>query len=365
MDSTTIGFILSVNSIVIVISLPLLGLITDHIKSVKKVFVICSIISAIMVELLLFVNNTTRLTMMIPIIALFQCSLIPLLDNWIIQEVKNNANKSYGKLRLWGSIGFASTVLLMGMVANLTTFNIPFATYGLLVLLMILVCINLKDAKYDNLPDNSILNQYKPIRSKELINLFKSYPFVSYLIFTCIFSVAATPMFNFLPSLMKNAGGNSDTYGVAMSVCALSEVPIFFLSSFLLKRFKPLTLIIFSFLFYIIRMILYSSVLSPNLIILIGTMQGLSYGLFLIGHLHYIDNLAPHHLKTSAQVLGYTMYAGLSGIIGNYIGGILIAKDGITKAYILGAYLMIITFLLFILSIFLGRILKISFQSID
>ncbi|WP_420806804.1 MFS transporter [Abyssisolibacter fermentans] len=47
------------------------------------------------------------------IISFFKTVLPPLLDNWTIEEIKNEKKFTYRPIRLWGFIGFTLTVFIM------------------------------------------------------------------------------------------------------------------------------------------------------------------------------------------------------------------------------------------------------------
>jgi len=64
----------------------------------------------------------------------FQCGLFPLLDTMIYKDIYD-----FGKIRLWGSIGFASMVLFSGKLAEIIGISNMFFIYSALMIISLYV----------------------------------------------------------------------------------------------------------------------------------------------------------------------------------------------------------------------------------
>ena len=88
------------------------------------------------------------------------------------------------------------------------------------------------------------------------------------------------------------------------------------------------------------------------------TFQGIGGGLFIGVGTNYVYSLAPDHLKATAQTLNGAMNS-VAGIVGNLLGGVLIAMVGVKAFYFIAGCMIFGAVVLFLLSFPLGqRILK-------
>ena len=350
-----IGLILTLSALSGVLSQPVWGLISDHIKSIKKVFVMCLLATATLVIILSFVNSMIVIAVMLVVITFFYAPLIPLLDSWTVRSALEDGKRSYGSIRLWGSIGFAVLVTIMGKVVSGSSASLAFVGYGVITCFTALISLTVKDVKVDSsVKVKGDVEEESDNKRAKLSKLLRNYNYVVFLVFTFFLYISMLSIFSFLPKLMDSVGGNAGLYGVAMAVSALSEVPILYISSRLIKKYRATSLILLCTVFYIIRLFIYSVAASPILIILTQTLQGLSYGLFLASYVYYIHSLAPEGLKTTAQTIGNAVYMGMGGIVGNFVCGKLIDGFGIHAVYRFAAIEDIVIFFLFLLSIVLS-----------
>src|SRR5699024_1856280 len=79
------------------------------------------------------------------------------------------------------------------------------------------------------------------------------------------------------------------------------------------------------------------------------TFYGLGNGLFIGSSLNYVYELAPAHLKASAQAF-FVAVSSVAGILGNLFGGALFDALGAYSFYILVGGLFLLSALIFFLS---------------
>ena len=350
-----IGFILTLSALSGVLSQPVWGLISDRIKSVKKVFILCLLVTALFIVILSFMNHAVIIAVLLVVITFFFAPLIPLLDSWTVRIALEDGKRSYGSIRLWGSIGFAVLVIIMGRLVSGSSASLAFIGYGVITCFTVLVSLAVKDVSVDRTAKESGgAEKEGEIKGARISKLLKNYNYVVFLVFSFFLYISVLSIVSFLPKLMDYVGGNAGLYGIAMAVSASSEIPILYFSSRLIRKYKATTLILLGTVFYIIRLLIYSVAASPIAIILAQLLQGLSYGLFLTSFVHYIHSLAPAGLKTTAQTMGNAVYTGLGGIVGNYVCGRIIDGFGIHAVYRFTAIEDIVISLLFLLTIVLG-----------
>jgi len=353
-DLITIGTILAANSLISILAQPGWGMVSDRVRSVKRIFMTCLATSAFLLLFLPFFHSTLVFALILALTTLFVSPLMPLMDNWVVQGIKNRPRGGYGTYRLWGSIGYAIMVIIMGKVLSILPVSATFFVFGAIAILTMFLCAGIPN------PGGPSVGVAAPsgndASSKSTFSfLLRSYPYVTFVVLSCLFNISTVSLSSYLPKLIQVIGGNNTFYGVAVALGAMSEVPVFFFSIRLIRRFKPLAVIITAFVFYIIRLGIYSLFASPAAVLVAQCLQGLSYGLFLTGSLYYMDLLAPKGTKATAVTLGSALYGGVSGIVGNYVGGRIIENHGIMLVYRIGVVTCTVVLVLFLLSLLYGR----------
>ena len=72
---------------------------------------------------------------------------------------------------------------------------------------------------------------------------------------------------------------------------------------------------------------------TPSAVVLACLMDGPAYGLFTFGTLYYIEEISRKEISTTYQTVGHSVYYGLSGLIGNLLGGAVIRFHGYKTMY--------------------------------
>ena len=232
-SNTTIGTMLSINSFIIVFAQPIWGMISDHFGSVKKVFLLCIIMCAIIMQFIPIIYSAIGMAILLIILTIFESPTSPLMDSWIIQEIRDEPNLSFGTIRLWGSLGFSISAFLFGLLIDKAPMQYNFIIFAFMIGLTILLSRKIEDRGSGNSSTPSV-----NFREMQVGQLFKNYSYITFLIFSIVIYIPHKASSSFLPSLLASVGAKPGSQGIAAALMAFSEVP-FFLGRRLLKRYKP------------------------------------------------------------------------------------------------------------------------------
>lgn len=341
-DNTVIGTILSINSFIVVLAQPFWGLVSDWVRSIRKVFLLCFTIAIILFQSVPFIYSALFTGIILVLFTIFESPLSPLLDSWIIENIRSESSIPYGAIRLWGSIGYAVLCLVFSKVLNHTSINILFPSFAAMGICTIAMSKRINE-------DNPVSTT---IAAKDLKigRLLKNYRYMVFLLFSVVIYIPHKAAASFLPNLIESVGGTKGDVALASALAAFSEVPMFLLNTKLLKKFKPTQLILASSVFFILRQVGCLIASTPTQVMLVQILNGSAFALFLNGTVYYIDSLAPGELKATAQTIATSLYVGASGIIGNYGGGWVIDHLGLSALYRAGVYITLGITILFIAS---------------
>ena len=93
-NNTTIGTILSINSFIVIFAQPFWGMVSDRLRSVKKVFLFCMIVAALIIQFFPVISSVIGMALLLATLTMFESPLSPLMDSWVIQEIRNEQDLS-------------------------------------------------------------------------------------------------------------------------------------------------------------------------------------------------------------------------------------------------------------------------------
>ena len=135
-----------------------------------------------------------------------------------------------------------------------------------------------------------------------------------------IYSIGMSLQINTRSPYLKRGHGISDTFfGWLMFTWATSEVPLFFLSSYIVKKIGWKSLVLLSYIFLIIKSIVYIIVVDPSFLWLILVIQVFNpFGISYPAYSYAITN----ELAQTQKALGMTLNQTLKSL-GSFTGGIV------------------------------------------
>lgn len=347
---TQIGLIVTINQIVAIVFQPIWGMLCDRLRSVRKVYVFCVFMWAILVPVLIFLRDYSFILFWIPLAYLFYSPLMSLNDSWTVQAVKNMPGKDYGSLRMWGSVGFMITIFVMGRVADIFSTEAVFLCFTVFALCQATVALCIPNEGVP--PQLEKRAGFKDIQFKAL---FKNYYYVIFVICAFLLYIPIGIKNNYLIQRVEEAGGTKTIYGICLAIAAMSEIPMFKLSTPIINRFGKSQVLRFSMIAYAVQFTLLSFPMPPAGIMVAQALQGLSYGLFTASSVSYIDSLSPANMKTSALALANAIYLSFSAMIGSIVAGALMDSIGIMPVYFFGSILAAFAVALYLILYAIGK----------
>lgn len=333
-----IGALMSLRTFTGLIGPPIIGYLCDKIENRKWIFILAMFLMSIFITPFVF-HGELMLALAIGVVGFLWEPQQSVLDSWIL-ETSSYTAENYGFIRAWGSLGFASVVVVFGQIIEKFGWRIHFFSYGIISAVAIIIAFKIKDNSYHKLDEteknieikSSKVENKKPnitAGDKNIMRLFKNSNYVFILFITILIFIPSQMVFIYLAPIIKAVGGNSADLGYVYFFNALSEAPIFFAAKYFLEKYKINSLLLFSAFFYLLRFIIAAAADSPVYFLFFGMLQSLSFGVFLVAVRYYIKLTAPAALKTTAQSIALMSAFGIAGIIGSLLGGYLIDNFGI------------------------------------
>jgi len=314
--------------------LPIWGMLADKYGNNRVLLLLtlsCSLLVFLMGETLQF----HWMVVLILLISLFHQPSGAVVDGMAALFVKENPRFSFGQLRLWSSVGYASFSLLLGYLARQGT-SVIFRFSALLFVLVSL--FNLLTFPRNRTNGSSLVN----FRSFGLF--FRNVGMLGLLIILLLFGMAIAPLFQFINLYYSDIGASNTFIGWVFFVQALPEIPASFIASRMVKLLGAEKVILFSMLVSALRLLFYGLITQPQVAIYFSILHCVTIAFFLVGVVEYVQARTPGHLRSTAQALIWAFHFGAGLMLGNLSLGYFRGTIGMNGAMLVHAALAGIIF---------------------
>ena len=317
MSKAQIGLLIASTTLAGVIASPLWSMLADAFKLHRYLLPVGTFGTLLPVALLLGASEFGALWLLVIAFAFFNGSIIPLADNAVL-EMLDGDRAVYGKLRLWGAVGFGLSAWGAGVLTEQA---------GVPVLIVLFISfMGLCGLVSTRLPVPRVTTSES--FSRNLKRLMLNPVWLGFLGAILLVGVCSSLLHNYYVLYLDELGAGEGLYGLSVAVAGVSELPVFFFSGWLLRRLSPRGLLGVAFVVFALRALLISVIPSADWAILPQMLHGLSFSALWVAAVVYVREITPSGLGATAQsVLGVTMF-GLSGAIGGLVGANLYELAG-------------------------------------
>jgi PPP family 3-phenylpropionic acid transporter len=353
-SAAQVGVVNAFNSVITIVATPFWGMMADKYRSIRNIILatLCVGIplwTLIPLSLKVSLGPLSMLFIVVPLSCFFRNPHPSLVDAYIVQRCDRDG-LTYGYVRLWGSISYTIASLAFSVILPRTGVELSYYVYGVLSLPFIVLMWNFRD------PDMAAAGGQRKaltLRQMKFGRLFKSYYFITFLIFALFVYLPNTTSNAFMPYLMESVGGESARYGLITGLKALLEVPSLLLMRTLRRRFPLPAMLAGAAALYSVEALLYANASSMTHIVVIQIFQGLGGGLLIGSSANYLYSLSPPELTSTAQTMNGAISA-TAAILGNLVGGALIVLVGIRRFYVIVSGTLLCALVFFVATLFLG-----------
>lgn len=310
-----IGIILSVTPFMMFLVQPFYGMLADR-WGYKKVLIFSSFLAGLSYLGFLVQGGFAYLLLITVLMAVFYNTLQPVLDSLALKLAQNNPKFSYGTLRIAGAAGWAATGIVTGYFIDTINTSVIFVFAAASMLLTTLFSLALKT-------DNEKVVDAGSQSFEHIREVFGDRTLIFLLLCVFLVSAGATTIWNFYSIYMKENGASASLVGYGISFQGLCELPLFYFSARIISRFGLKTTLLITVFATALRMLLYSVVKDPVAALFIEVLHGISWSLFWVVCVEYVNMLVREEWRATGQSLLYAAYFGAGAIVGNFWTGYL------------------------------------------
>jgi PPP family 3-phenylpropionic acid transporter len=260
----------------------------------------------------------------------------PLVEALTLDHLRERTEE-YGRIRLWGSVGFIVTVMGVGRLLDV----LPLAAL-LWVCLALLLGIAACAGSLHETPHAA------PAKPATSLRFALRRPEVAALLAACFFmSAAHGPLYVFFSIHLVDHGYGKTLVGALWSLGVIAEILVFAFLPRLMRRFSLRGILLASFALAVLRFLLIGwQVDSLPLLLAAQLMHGASFGAYHAAAVTALNRWFPSQQQGRVQAVYGAVSFGAGGMLGNFASGMAWSAWGAGWTYTLGAGFALVGWLL-------------------
>jgi MFS transporter, PPP family, 3-phenylpropionic acid transporter len=325
LTTTQISWVMSLIPLSNLFMPPLWGTIADALHARVVLLRLASFASGLTALLLLPDWGFGGAALGLGIFTLFR-SPLPSLADAATSAAMGTRQVGFGRVRVWGSFGFALCVLIIGWLDGSHRPAVLFGVTCVIYVLSAVVTFGLRTPPLQR--EHGIVREaLRHVTRPAMLLLLAGN--VSY-----YFGHAIYDGFFSLRLRQLRFGDGFISHAWAIGVAA--EIGVMFLAPRLLQRWRASTLLVLSAACAIGRWVGLSHAEAPWAVLALQTLHGVTFGLWYLSLVRHVQAIAPERLRASLQSIALSMF-GLGSILGYLIAGRVFERFGSGRAFLLAA----------------------------
>ena len=286
----------------------------------------------------LFIDLFTGFFILTIFFAIFRNPILPLVDSTTLENIMHEGG-DYGKIRLWGSLGFIIGTVIVGVLLD---FKEVFSFNSILYVMCIFLFMSFLSSL--NIPAK--VSGKTGISLREIINILKDKEIILFLFVNFLHTLTMAAYHIFFGLFILDLNYKPSAIGIFTIASVLSEVILFHYSGKILGYFSPFRLLTFTYIFTSLRWFVLAYFHDFYSILFSQMIHAVSWGLFFIVSIRYTEYRFKDRLRTSGITLFSAVIFGLGNSIGFYISGLVRSAYGNKIMFIYCGFLSLLTFLI-------------------
>ena len=273
----------------------------------------------------------------------FWNAALPQFEATTLFHLRENSHR-YSRIRLWGSMGFISAVLVIGKMLDLLDIAIlPLIICALLAMIWLITIITPEIKTNHN--EAAVVRMFDIIRKPEVIAFFVVY---------MLLQIAHGPYYVFFSIYLSHHDYSSLTTGLLWALGVSAEVVLFIFMGQLLKRFSLRNILLVSVFLSIVRWLLIAwQVQQLPLLLLAQLLHAATFGSSHVVAIHLVHRYFNSRHQGKGQALYSSLSFGLGGMLGSLYSGYFWIPLGPQMVYSIAAFCSFIA--LIITAVWVGK----------
>lgn len=310
-SAAQIGVLMSMMQVMRIFGPNLWGWVADHTRRRVMVLRLTSAASALVFCGMFWGETFVFFFGLMLTLNLFTSAQGPLSEALMLSSMRGDLTH-YGRLRLWGSVGFIVTVITAGQLLDWQGIRLmPWIAFVLLVMVSVVALNMREEAVMPRSQDTPSVRQL--LKQKEVIAFFVS---------TFLMIAAHASLYVYYSLYLSQIGYSKTVIGLMWSLGVVAEILFFYFQAPLFRRFGVATLMLTSLLIGVVRFLMIGFGAESLVMLLIA--QILHAATFGVHHSASVATLQ-RWFAGPLQARGQALFISVSYGLGGSLGGLLLS----------------------------------------
>ncbi|WP_373109462.1 MFS transporter [Streptococcus anginosus] len=320
---------------------PLMGILNDKI-GIKKVTIYSFLLINIAAIFFMQANNLLLLTVWYSAVLMLVNGVNPVMD-----VLAARSPYTYGKIRIWGTFGYAMGSQLAGLIYKFISPQAIFIVFIGMMCVSILGVFGI-DPKHNQ--GSKKATQMK--NDSSIGKIFKNKTYLFYLLIVALYSGVGNTGHTYIPSMLEHSGLSVNMATTVVAISVICESPLIFFSYLFMDKLPIKKLLYIPLLILLLQYVIYGLDLGLTSKILLTLMSKHATGMLLIMvTLKIVANVVDEKYLVTAIALVQTA-RNLGTILIQNIAGDIIDKSGYEMmSFFLAGVMIVVLVLAFFLKV--------------
>lgn len=331
-SAAEIGELLAILMATKIVAPNLWGWIADHTGRRMLIVRLASILSLVAFTGVFLASSYWWLAVVILVFSFFWNASLPQFEATTLSYLGEHTHQ-YSRIRLWGSVGFILTVVMVGpLLERYDASLLPWLLVGLFGGIWVFSLL---------VPER--LADHHRVATASLRTTLRQ-PAVLALIVTCLLMQASHgPFYSFYTLYLEDHGYSRSLIGQLWAVGVVAEIGVFLVMHRWLPGLGARRLLLISVMLAVVRWALIGSFVDLLWVLLVAQLlHAATFGVFHAAAIHLVHHFFPGRLQGRGQALYSSMSFGVGGAFGSLYAGYLWEGFGPAWVYLAAAVVALI-----------------------
>lgn len=329
-----IGVLMAIIPVSMMVFQPLWGKVADRF-GIKRILVLNLTMAIAATVGFFFAHSFLSLFLVLGAYSVFIVSMLPLIDTMVLSVNKEN----FGRIRLWGSVGYGVAAFLCGAFKTQFLGFWSFIIHMILLLAVVFIVLKMPIQKNNNrtISDSPELKQRFPFRNLRVTMVLLSSLLIGMMIkgYDTFYAVG-----------LEQLKASDLLLGSSWVIAIIPEIVLFYLLDKIGGKMKSQWIMSIGVAMFGLRMLLLS--VFPILWVWLASQPIMSMGFcfWYYGSIKSMSGMLSESQQTTGNTMLWAATYGVGGIIGSYSSGIIVNAFDIPTLFGVTALCCFISFLL-------------------
>lgn len=311
-SSTEIGELFALITVARIAGPNLWAVLADRSGSTLKVLQLGALLTFAAFCLVFFMHDFWTLTLCLALMMMFWTAILPQIEGLTLNCVHGHASR-YGRIRLWGSIGYILLTIFTGKMIDVFSSEAPIVVGAVVLFSLFVVTLFLQEPAKEKSTDHHQHSIWDKINTPV---------FYAFLLSAALLQLSFGAYYGFFALYLIDLGYSGQTTGWLIALGVIAEVIIFLKAGKLIalvgvKRILVLSLLLTALRWYLLAV----AASNPLILIFSQALHAFSFGMTHAASMHFIHHYFGKQFQSQGQAMYISVGFGVGGAIGGYGAG--------------------------------------------